>query len=127
MTEPLYLMGLGFANLLAYLVGEVTATLSATGTTQGTAAPINQSMTIVNSATGGANDSVILTVNLSQQLGLSRSVWVGNTTAATVQLFPPVGHAFNGLAANTAVNIASGKSAICVQHSATAWGVIVGA
>lgn len=127
MTDPLFLQGLGVAPLLASYIGEQIATLAATGTTQGAAAPVNQSMTIVNSATGGANDAVLLTSQLSQQGGINRSVWIGNVTAATIQVFPSSGHSINGLSANTAVNIASGKGGFFVPDSATGWGAVVGA
>jgi hypothetical protein len=98
------------------------ARMSATGTTQGTAAPISAMVTriYVDVATTGVNDGLLLPIGPP-----GKEVEVFNLTAQTLQVYPQTGVTINGLAANTPVTILPGASARFVMGptDATGWRV----
>lgn len=97
----------------AKLLGERFGSVTLTGTTQGTAATLIQTVSIVTAAasqTGG----------ILPNHNPGRTQEVVNTSGTTAVIYPPVGGAINGLSANTGVNVPANKSAIfrCISNTA---------
>lgn len=88
---------------------ENSATVTATGLTQGTAAAITANFTYVNA--GQANGSgVILPLTTTLPAGSATYMDIQNLTGGfAVSLYPGVGESINGLSANTALSVPSGN------------------
>ena len=111
-------------NLTGNVVGQ--SSITATGSTQGTAAGINGTVQLVSST--GANQGVGL---LSSRSG--RAYYLLNTSANAVNVYPPVGGAINALAANAAISLPSGRAGLFICYGsgtgsgATGYMAIIGA
>jgi len=103
------------------IVGDVATGLSSAGTTQATATLCTADNVSVTTVTAG--QGVILATGNAFQM---RSV--GNHTSAatgtSLLVYPPVGSAFNGQAANLALNLPAGRAAIFLFLSSTAINVV---
>lgn len=90
--------------------GDVATGITAAGTTQATAAALPAANNFIGTA--AASTGVILPPGTAGD-----EVFVYNGGASTVAIYPPVGGAINNLAANTAVTVATLKSAYFVYSS----------
>jgi hypothetical protein len=118
MPQQTDLMGLGLPNELSASLGNQATALTATGTTQATAATILSHLVEVT-ATGG-NTGVILPA--AAKIGTPYFIASVGGTAAKV--WPPVGHFLNGTQnAGLTVGAATGTG-IFIQTSRTKWWVI---
>jgi hypothetical protein len=114
-------MGVGMPGEQATLLGQsVLTSVTAAGTTQGTATPITASQTVFTSA-AGANGGI-----LSGSASLTRFFFVRNSSASTASLniYPPTGGSINGGAANAPLIVAIGQSALVVpqtQGASSVW------
>jgi hypothetical protein len=88
------------------------ASVTATGTTQGTAAPMTRPTMII---TGGAANAGIIVV---ASIPAGRVV---NLTSFTILLYPPVGGTMNGLGTNLPVSILSNGSATVGSPDLVTW------
>lgn len=89
------LIGSGLSPLAASSIcGSRSLTLTAAGTTQGTATLLPAAINVITTATATAR-GVILNVN-----EIGDSITVCNATAENLLVFPPSGGAFNGGTAN---------------------------
>lgn len=94
------------------------ASITATGATQATAAPLTVGITICN--TGALNTGVILPAASTSLNGSICAIY--NYTANAILLYPAVGEAINRLALNTSLSIPSGAGTIMVAGLAnTRW------
>ena len=88
------------ANKLGF---DAQATVSAAGTTQGTATTLVSNFS--NVTTAAANSGVI--IGRANEINV-----VINNGANPVKVYPPSGHAINGGSANAAFTVTNGKAAI---------------
>lgn len=96
--------------------------ITAAGTTQGAAVALTGAVNRVTTA--ASQTGVILPANAAQASPIVVSV----LTATTGVVYPPVGGSINGLAANTGVNVAANKVAVCYPHqNGLDFSVVVGA
>ena len=95
------------------LTGSANSTIAAAGTTQATATVLNADTNTVNSGTGG--------VIAQSSIAGNKVVTVINRSGAAINLYPAVGHTFDGLATNTAISIPNGGFLELVATSATSW------
>lgn len=116
MTTQQKLMGLGTAAALAaQIAGDITAGITAAGSTQATATPIYSDVNVVS--TTAASTGVLLPSNRSA----GDTVEVTNLGANALSVYPPTGGNIGTGAANAAFSIPVSKSAIFRQVSATQW------
>jgi len=94
-----------------FIVG-VDASVTAAGTTQGTATALTKTYNIINTAT--ANQGVKL-----PDCAAGVRVTVFNSTTATVKIYPQTGESINDLSANTALDLGPEKGRDFVGISAT--------
>lgn len=94
-----------FANTAAAVTGSVATGITAGATqTQAGATPLTASSNVVGTV-GTTNDGVILPAG-----AVGDDVFVRNSGANTVKVYPPVGGSINGGTANAAVTLAAGAS-----------------
>lgn len=92
------------------------AVVAATGTTQGTAAPLNANINVINAGTSGSADGVILPAAYA---GLSITILV--TAAATIKVYPATGAVIESNAANAPISTYQGTRLTFIATSATQW------
>jgi len=92
----------------------VDASVTAAGTTQGTATALTKTYNIINTAT--ANQGVKL-----QDCSAGLRVTVFNSTAVTIKIYPTTGESINDLSANTALSLGPDKGRDFIGISATQW------
>ncbi|WP_428331965.1 hypothetical protein [Novosphingobium sp.] len=111
-----------------FMVGDVAAGLTATGTTQGTALALSANFNQVTTVAASAG-VVLPAISAAPSLGVSNgdSIEVFNQGANALAVYPPVGSTINSLAANTALSVAAAKSARFIQLSPTNWGAVLSA
>jgi hypothetical protein len=117
------LMGLGMPPALAARLGNTPSTIAGVGTTQTGAASINVPVVV---ATATANNTAFV---LSNQLSTGRLVWVWNTSALDINVFPPSGGTINSGATNAAFSVPANSGAVFQLFngagvSAETWGAI---
>lgn len=116
------LVGLGLPSDLATLLGQSDLTaITAAGTSQGTAASLSASNTIVTAASTSAQG-----VKLPATASRTRLFFIQNSPSSSVALnvYPPTGVQFSGLAANAALSVPVGGFVIVNAQSSTYWGVV---
>jgi hypothetical protein len=103
--------GISATSALA-ICGDVATAITAAGTTQATATALAAAKNYVS--TTAASTGVLLPQGNGGDI-----VFVYNGGANTLAVYPPVGSQINNLAANTAVSVATLKSAYFEYASAT--------
>lgn len=98
------------------LLGSVSATVAAAGTTQGTATVLTSDYNVVTSATAGSATGVVVPGATS-----GKYVVVVNRTAVAINVYPASGHAFDGLAVNTPISVPAGGFLEYFGTSTTQW------
>jgi len=96
-----------------FIVG-VDASVTAAGTTQGTATALTKTYNIVNTATNNQG------VQLPDASSGTR-VTIFNSTSATIKIYPYTNESINDLTANAALSLGSEKGRDFVAVSATQW------
>lgn len=91
-----------------------SATVAATGTNQGTAAPITTGFTLVSAADGTVGVQLPTAVAGLQCI-------IKNNAAAVLKVYPFSGDGINAIAVNSALSMASLTSAVYVAYDATTW------
>lgn len=98
------------------LLGSVSASVAAAGTTQPTATVLTSDINIVTSATAGT------AIGVSAPVGnAGKYLIVVNRTAVAINVYPATGHAFDGLAVNTPISVPAGGFLEYFGSSATQW------
>jgi hypothetical protein len=101
MSTTQELIGLGIPSFQAQRMGDTTAnTLTATGTTQGTALLIGSSINIFTTVTASNNSCVLPTDAQFVSNPMPYDIQIINNGASQLQVFPPVGSSINSYAAN---------------------------
>ena len=113
------------AGLTQFLVQamcmDATASISAAGTTQGTATALGSAVNFISTAASGSG------VVLSSSASAGDSQLVYNGGANPVKVYPPSGASINGLSANAPAIV--GVRTACEFHcgSATQWAAVLSA
>lgn len=117
------IMGCGIgAGAAAAINGVATDSLTATGSTQGTALALSSDIAIFS--TVAASTGAILPGNGSP----SDSVLVHNLGANALTVYPATGQTINGGAANASFSIPASKAALfTLRPAATGWIALLGA
>jgi hypothetical protein len=116
MPQSQDLMGVGEAWPLAALLGNDPQLLAAAGTTQATAALINNH-SVEMTATGA--DGIILPL-----AHIGSPFYIFNSSASTGLLYVPVGHTLN-TTLNGSLSIATHKAVIIWQYKLKFWATIL--
>lgn len=116
MTKIASLMATGSAAANAQsVVGTVTNSVTATGSSQTDAYALGSSNTVFT--TVAASTGAILPAASSP----GDRVFVANLGANTLSVYPPTGGAINNIAANGAFSVATLKSASFMSRDGTSW------
>ncbi len=99
-------------------VGGVASITAGTTQTQAGATEATGSTNIVT--TGNANDGVVLTAR-----NPGDTVYIINTSAVALKVYPPSGAAINGGSANAAVVAKANSTTAFVCGSSTVWGGVI--
>lgn len=108
------------AGMAKALNGDVSATVSAAGTTQATATELTASINVVTTA--GASSGVRL---LSCEIGDSQEVL--NLGANAVTVYPDTGSRINAIATNGGFTLATNTAVWVRRFSSTRWGAFLSA
>ncbi len=115
MATAVDIMGGGFSAGQAKAIGgQSSDTFSAAGTTQGTAAAIKSSITIITTC---SNNAGVIMPNSSHK----DSFWIYNGTANTCIVYPPTSAQFNDVAVNSGITLASHTVIIVIKVTNTRW------
>ncbi len=94
--------------------GDINATISAAGTTQGTATTLTAGINVITTA--GASSGVILG---NTERGDEYDIL--NLGANAVTVYPPTSGQINNLSANTGFTLATNTAVKCRKFTATRW------
>lgn len=109
------MMGAGISAGAAHAIcGDRAPTVSAAGTTAGTATVINAGFNLVT--TVAANSGVIC-----QNLSHSDSMYIYNAGANPLAVYPPTSGNFNQLSANSAITLAINTALLVAKVTDTQW------
>ena len=92
------------------------ASVSAAGTTQGTATALTKTYNIVDSATAASAEGIKL-----PDVAAGLEAFILNDTAVTIKIYPYSTEQIDAAGASTAINLAAGHSLTLVGVSATKW------
>jgi hypothetical protein len=121
MSLQIDLMGVGVPAEEALLVGVSTyTTVTAAGTTAGTATTLTVSNANVTAA-AGATGVILNTASV-----LEKQYWVTNNSAstATALVYPVSGGKINGLATDAGFAVGVGQTCVFIRHSTNVWSAI---
>jgi len=96
----------------AGLLSSTNAGVAAAGSTQGTATALSSDINIVTSGTGG----VVVPGAVSGKYAV-----IVNRTGSAINVYPAVGHAFDGLSANTPISLPASGFIEVFGSSSTQW------
>jgi hypothetical protein len=97
------------------ILGSTSPTVTAAGTTQGTATSLTTDINIVTTAT--VNQGVMVPGATSGKYAV-----IINKTAVTIIVYPSTGHNFDSLAANVGISLLAGAFLEIYGYSNTQWG-----
>lgn len=125
MKRTAKIVGGGVAPLVAGMIAgnDVQAGVTATGTTQATAAAVYGDS--VSVTTVAASAGVLSFAGPDPSPGDSQ--FISNQGANSLSVYPPVGAKFNSAATNAAFAVAAGKSVLLVCFSATQFATLLSA
>lgn len=110
------LMGTGMPSMQADLLGYDPQAVTATGTTQATAAAIRSEMPQIT-ATGGATGAI-----LPSDAKIGSPFFVSSIGGTAAKIYAPVGHTLNGVASSTGLTFqAATGTAIFIRTGTTTW------
>ena len=99
----------------AYAIGSVGTSISAAGSTQGTATAITKDNNIVSTVASGANGVVLPTAVAGMR------IYIKNTSANALNVFPAANASINSLSANASISQVANASAFYISTSTTKW------
>jgi hypothetical protein len=111
------LTGLGMAYELAALLGNQPANLTATGTTQSTAALALTKNSYINAQT---NQTGVI-INSTAKIGTPHYFSNGTASATSALIYAPTGHTLNGVASSTPLTLAQNRMCTFFQASLKNW------
>lgn len=98
----------------SFVIKSVGTTITATGTTQGNGTPLTKSINVITSAATGTG--VVLPTATA-----GMSLYITNSSANTIKVYPAVGASINNGASNASVNLSSNVTTQFIAPSATQW------
>jgi len=98
-----------------FLVESLTANLTATGTTQGTAAVITTQNVFISG--GAANTGVIIPSSSAMPVGAKVTIF--NITGVTIRVYPNSGANINGGVVNAHIDVGSGGTVSLIRRATT--------
>lgn len=98
----------------SFVIKSVGTTITASGTTQADATPLTKSVNVISSASTGTG--VVLP---SATAGMS--IYITNSSANTVKVYPAVGASINTGSANASVDLSSNITVQLIAPTATQW------
>lgn len=121
MTTEVGMVQLGEWDVCAKqaIAGDTATAQSAAGTTQATAAPIRAGVSMFGTVAAGAGA-------VFANEGAARKV-VFNGGANALLVYPPVGGAINGAAANAGFSVGAGKGAMFITSDGVTWVALLSA
>lgn len=104
------------------------AEIASTGTSAATGTAITSGVNMVITGTTSTADSVTLPTSWAagDQIVVMNVVGRAGATGAIVKVWPPTGHSINTEAADAAISLADGESAIFIKGDGAYWGAIIG-
>lgn len=111
------LMGLGMPPDMAAQLGNQPSNLTATGTTQATAALALTKNVYINAQ--ASQTGVIL--NAGSKIGSPHYFANGTASAASALIYAPTGHLLNGVASSTPLTLAQNRMATVLQIRLKEW------
>lgn len=97
----------------------VSATFTALGTTQGTAAPIVNAVTVVTTSSAGVTDGVLLPAITATTLG--KELAVCNESGGSIKVYPATGANIDDGAANASVTVTDNTHKKYMPITTTRW------
>ncbi len=119
LSLPSGLIAPGSVTATTYFATSVSNTISAAGTTQGTATALTSDINRVTSSTAGTQIGVILPAN-----SVGRSITVINDSANDINVYPPTSSAIDGAGTNTAVTLKTGSQVIYSTTTSTLYSTV---
>lgn len=104
-------------------VGGIVTGIAAAGSDQAGATELAGAFNVIATATGTSADGI----RLPATYPLGVPLYVINTTAVALDVFPPTGGAINGGSANAAKALVANLSGCYVQYSSGNWGAVLSA
>jgi hypothetical protein len=98
----------------SFVIKSVGTTITATGTVQSDATPLTKSINVVSSAAVGTG--VVLPTATA-----GMTIYITNTSANTINVYPAVGASINTGASNASVSLSSNVTTQFIAPSATQW------
>jgi hypothetical protein len=98
----------------SFVIKSVGTTITATGSTQGTATPLDKSVNVISSAATGTG--VVLPTATA-----GMSIYITNSSANTVKVYPASGASINTGATNASVDLSSNVTVQLIAPTATQW------
>lgn len=111
------LMGLGTSPILAAAMGNQPSNLTATGTTQATAALALTKNVYINAQ---ASQTGVI-INSASIVGSEHYFSNGTASAASALIYAPPGHLLNGVASATPLTLAANRIASLFQSRLKEW------
>lgn len=116
------------ATTVQVVLGSRAGGLSVSGTTTAAAGSATGDAAVLPAGTArvyptsGADGTKGVRINAADQV-TGRTLYIGNSAAAILKVYPPTGGTINGGAANAAVSSVSGKGVvlICIDGTANTW------
>lgn len=102
-----------FSGFVAY---GVSPSVSAAGTTQGTATSITRPISVVSTVTAAVSDGVIMPTATA-----GTRIIIINTSAATLKVYPATSGQINALGTNAAYSMSAGSRLEFIATSTTQW------
>lgn len=102
-------------------VGGVNAAVAAAGNSQATATALTAGKNVVTSATGTSADGL----RLPADRGVGDMLYVANTTAVALDVFPPTDKAINGGSANAAVVLRANSMGVYMSLGDGNWAATI--
>ena len=107
-------------NATAYNITGVTTGISAAGTTQGTATALSKAISVVSTVSSGAN-GVVLPAAVA-----GMSIYITNSSANTLNVFPASGGAINTGATNASYSQPAGSTVHYIAPTTSQWYTVTG-
>ena len=104
-------------------IGGTNAAVAAAGDSQATGTALTAGFNIVTSVTATTADGVVL----PSDRAASEVLYIINTTATALDVFPPTGGAINGGSANAAKALAANMSGMYISLGSGNWGAVLSA
>lgn len=105
------------------LIGGTNTAVAAAGDSQATGTALTGGVNVVTSATGTTADGVVL----PSDRAAGDILYIINSTATAIDVFPSTGGAINGGTANAAKALAANMSGLYISLGSGNWGAVLSA